>query len=370
MKTTLPGLWHAFRHPRPSDPAPCTAARTGRPWNHAPLAPPEALHHLATPAEEGDADLMPDFRIDEKAPEHPKLRAAGLAAAGLWAMAGAHSMKEGTDGWVPAYWVGTWPSGKRYANTLVKVGLWTVEARNGIPGYRFHDFLDYQRSAKRIEEEREKARQRMSALRAGQSQQDAGSGDVRPNTRRTGIGAVEGGMPAALFDSATTSAPSCPPGDNSTEPTVTSDNVIPFGRTSGERSPNVHDSLSLKAFGAVRGEGHVGRRVRDEPPTRCMKHEGQPDDGTPCGPCADARRARQAWDADQARIGAEREAAERQAAAAARRLAIANCRLCDDQGYVGGRLCDHNPIQAEVNAGGLAKAWAAIGGRPTAGGDR
>lgn len=312
---------------------------------------------------------MPDFRIDETAPEHPKLRAAGLAAAGLWAMAGAHSMKEGTDGWVPAYWVGTWPSGKRYANTLVKVGLWTVEARNGIQGYRFHDFLDYQRSAKKIEEEREKAQQRMAALRAGQSKQDACSGDVRPNTRRTATGAGEGGMPAAFTDLGTTSAPPCPPGDNSTEPAATSDNVIPFGRTSGERAPNVHDSLSLKAFGAVRGEGHVGRHARDEPSTRCLRHEGQPDDGTPCGPCADARRARQAWEAAQARLAVEWQAAQRQAAAAARRLAIADCPMCDDRGYVGTRRCDHNPTQAEVNADGLAKAWAAIGGRPAASGE-
>lgn len=311
---------------------------------------------------------MPDFRIHDSAPEHPKLRAAGLAADGLWAMAGAHSMKEGTDGWVPAYWVATWPSGKRYANTLVKVGLWTVEERNGIPGYRFHDFLDYQRSAQKIEEEREKARQRMAALRAGQCKEDPGSDDVRPNTRRTGASAAEGGMPAASFDSATTSAPACPPGDNSSEPAATSGNVIPFGRTSGERAANVHDSLSLKAFGAVRGEGHVGRRVRDEPPTRCLRHEGQPDDGTPCGPCADSRRAREAWLADQARLAAQRQAAERQATAAARRLAIANCRLCDGQGYLGTRLCDHDEAQAAVNANGAAKAWAVLGGKPHSGG--
>jgi hypothetical protein len=312
---------------------------------------------------------MPDFRIHESAPEHPKLRAAGLAAAGLWSMAGAHSMKEGTDGWVPAYWVGTWPSGKRYAGVLVKVGLWTVEARNGIPGYRFHDFLDYQRSAKRIEEEREKARQRMAALRSGQSKSDAPEDDdVRPNKWRTGTGAAEGGMPAALFDSGTSSTPSCPPGDNSTEPAATSDNVIPFGRTSGERAPNVHDSLSLNAFGAVRGEGNVGRRVRDEPPTRCLRHEGQPDDGTPCGPCADARRARKAWEADQARLDAERQAAERQAAAAARRLAIANCQLCDDRGYDGPRLCNHDQTQAEVNAHGIAAVRAMFASRSTGSG--
>ncbi|MGH7606547.1 MAG: hypothetical protein ACREME_04325, partial [Gemmatimonadales bacterium] len=110
---------------------------------------------------------MPDFRIAETAPEHPKLRAAGPAAIGLWAMAGAYAMgtAQMTDGWVPAYWVATWTSGNRLANKLVKVGLWTKEDRNGVPGYQFHDWFDIQRSREGIEDEKRKARERMAAVR-------------------------------------------------------------------------------------------------------------------------------------------------------------------------------------------------------------
>jgi hypothetical protein len=57
------------------------------------------------------------------------------------------------------------------------------------------------------------------------------------------------------------------------------------------------------------------------------------------------------------------------AAAQARALAIANCSLCDDRGYIGARLCDHDPAQAAVNANGVAKAWAVLGGKPSGGGE-
>lgn len=105
---------------------------------------------------------MPDFRVADTAPEHPKLRAAGLAAAGLWSMAGAWAMRELTDGWVPDYWVASWPSGRRAATTLVKVGLWYREQRRGIDGYVYHDWEGYQRLAAEFEEAAEQKR-RVSA---------------------------------------------------------------------------------------------------------------------------------------------------------------------------------------------------------------
>lgn len=147
---------------------------------------------------------MPDFRVADTAPEHPKLRAVGLAAVGLWATAGAYAMRELTDGWVPEYWVLTWPSGKAQAAKLVSVGLWRREPRKGIAGYGFHDWTDYQRPAEKIAKERAEARERMAKLRAGKQ---SGSQDVRPNTGH-------------MFD-----------------------------RTEPERSANVHDSLPLSLQG-------------------------------------------------------------------------------------------------------------------------
>lgn len=205
---------------------------------------------------------MPDFRIAETAPEHPKLRAAGPAAVGLWAMAGAYAMGTAqlTDGWVPYYWVATWQGGPRLAKTLVRVGLWTEEQRNGVPGYQFHDWLDIQRSREGIEDEKRKARDRMAAVRKRPSTGPS-TRDVRANTTRT------------------------------------------FAEGSDERSPNVHDSQSLSlSQWSSREEGSPPARASEPPPPRCPKHINEPAPG-PCGACADARRRGEAWQAaqDQAR---------------------------------------------------------------------
>lgn len=266
---------------------------------------------------------MPDFRVDDTAPEHPKLRAAGLAAAGLWAMAGGYSAREYTDGWVPDYWVATWPSGKRQAATLVKVGLWRAEARNGIAGYAFHDWLDYQRAAAKLKEDQRKARERMAAIRSGipkQSTADSSSPDVRPNKSRT------------------------------------------FARTgterSDERAANVRDSLTLTHSGQVGGVPYGTPHAREEKPPpkaptsenrpaeRCDQHADLDGDPGPCRGCRDARIAAERWDSDAARRLTEQRSTEARQRAEARALAIANCQLCDDDGYRGRGLCTHDPDAA------------------------
>lgn len=202
---------------------------------------------------------MPDFRIAETAPEHPKLRAAGPAAVGLWAMAGAYAMgtAQMTDGWVPYYWVATWQGGKKLARRLVDVGLWTEYERDGVPGYLFHDWLDIQRSREGVEDEKRKARDRMQAVRKRPSTGPSTT-DVRANGNRT------------------------------------------FAEGSPERAANVHDSLSLSlSQWSSREEGSPPAYAREEPPTpTCPKHINDPAPG-PCGLCADARRARVAWDTDR-----------------------------------------------------------------------
>lgn len=122
---------------------------------------------------------MPDFRVADTAPEHPKLRAAGLAAFGLWAAAGAYAMRELTDGWVPDYWIQTWPAGKRQASALVRVGLWRNEPRHGMPGYRFHDWDEYQRPAEKIHEDRRKGRER--AAKSRRTGQRSGERNAEPS---------------------------------------------------------------------------------------------------------------------------------------------------------------------------------------------
>jgi hypothetical protein len=195
---------------------------------------------------------MPDFRVPDTAAESDQLRAAGIAAAGLWSMAGSWCMNPAhlTDGWVPVHYVMSWPSGKKLATKLVEVGLWTPEKRGGVSGWQFVGWLDEQRSAASIEDDKAKARARMKRVR---------SGNVRPNKERT------------------------------------------FARTRPERAANVHDSLTL-THTLTPGE-ELGRQVTnaprasDRPAPRCSKHEHD-EHPPPCGACGEARRAAEAHDAN------------------------------------------------------------------------
>lgn len=241
---------------------------------------------------------MPDFRVADTAPEHPKLRAAGLPAVGLWAAAGAYSMRELTDGWVPEYWVQTWPGAKRHATALVGVGLWQREDRQGIPGYRFRDWLDYQRPASKIHEEREKGKERARRSRERSRERS---------------------------------------------PEVTADVRV-----------SSHDSRALTRALTPEGsswEGTSGtERAQDRNAARprCPEHaELPPDQRVPsCGACKRLRVDAEQQAADQA----ERAAAER----ADRRALIDACTACDGNGMrefgdLGIGRCIHPDVSAVVS---------------------
>lgn len=88
------------------------------------------------------------------------------------------------------------------------------------------------------------------------------------------------------------------------------------------------------------GSGPVSSDVR--PADRCARHRNEPRPPN-CGGCADARRGAEAWDAEQ-RQRASREQSERaRLAAEDRKRAIAECAMCDEDGYAGTSLCDHDP---------------------------
>jgi len=96
------------------------------------------------------------FRVDDQLHGHPKARQAGLAAMGLWSLAGSYSASYGLAGDVPAHYVAGWPNGRKLAQALVACGLWETTEN----GWRFHDWDDYQPSADEIEEARAAARRR------------------------------------------------------------------------------------------------------------------------------------------------------------------------------------------------------------------
>lgn len=116
---------------------------------------------------------MPWFKVDDTLHGHPKSRGAGLAAMGLWSLAGAYSSAYKQSGFVPADYVKTWPNGPKLARTLHDWGLWhdDTDACECIPedrkigGWYFHDWADYQMTADEIERDRDLARRRQRKRR-------------------------------------------------------------------------------------------------------------------------------------------------------------------------------------------------------------
>jgi GNAT superfamily N-acetyltransferase len=64
------------------------------------------------------------FNADDKMHSHPKSRAAGLEAIGLWTLAGTYSAAHGPHGHIGESFVSSFRRGKRLAQLLVEAELW------------------------------------------------------------------------------------------------------------------------------------------------------------------------------------------------------------------------------------------------------
>lgn len=87
------------------------------------------------------------FNADDRLHSHPKARKAGLEAMGLWVVSGTYCSNYKTDGFVPDYYVNSWPKGARLAARLVDSMLWEMAP----DGYRFLSWPEYQRTKEQIE---------------------------------------------------------------------------------------------------------------------------------------------------------------------------------------------------------------------------
>lgn len=130
---------------------------------------------------------MPWFKVDDTLANHPKARAAGLPAVGLWAVAGAYASQYLTDGFVPEWYVDSWPDGREYAAELVEVRLWFAEEG----GWSFHQWDERQPTKEQVEADRAASRERQRRARdKAKLQRDSGvsngvtdgvtNGDVTP----------------------------------------------------------------------------------------------------------------------------------------------------------------------------------------------
>lgn len=133
------------------------------------------------------------FKVDDKLHDHRKIRQAGVAAMGLWVLAGSWSSDNLTDGFVPETVLRRWEHNyRRLSEKLVSANLWSAETVEGEPGYRFHNWGERQPTSSDVEERRSEARQRMAEMRAEKKARaesvraniENGSQDVRSTPTR------------------------------------------------------------------------------------------------------------------------------------------------------------------------------------------
>ncbi len=106
-------------------------------------------------------------------------------------------------------------------------------------------------------------------------------------------------------------------------------------------------------------------RPDPEPPARCATHRNLPaDEPVPaCGPCANFRKAHEKWGVRERRRHALSQSDAARERGQLRAAEIDACTLCDDRGYVGTRVCDHDPDHDARAARGSALVREALAGR-------
>lgn len=219
---------------------------------------------------------MPWFKVDDTLHSHPKARRAGMSAMGLWALGGSYASQYVTEGFVPEWFVASWPSGRKLAAELVRAELWRVGEREGEAGWWFHDWSHYQPTKEEIERERETTRERQRRW--------------RERSRQARRNAVTNGVTNGVGDGVTNGAPSRPVPSRPTEVLTTE---------GGERTE------TLPAPNATF-------------PTHCLDHQHVRDPG-PCGGCKVARETVQRLEQDRR----ERDAAD----------VVSRCPSCDPDGW-------------------------------------
>jgi hypothetical protein len=115
------------------------------------------------------------FKVDDTLAAHSKTRKAGLPAMGLWVVAGSWSSQQLTEGFIPDWFVETWPRGKQYAANLVRAQLWFESNSGPERGYRFHDWTDCNPTAEQVKTERAAGAERQRRAREKAAQARAGS---------------------------------------------------------------------------------------------------------------------------------------------------------------------------------------------------
>ncbi len=122
------------------------------------------------------------FKVDDKLHSHKKAARAGVAAMGLWAVAGSWCADHLTDGFVPDYIAHRLAPGEadQLAARLVTAGLWIPDHHDGDEGWRFNDWDEYQPTRDDVEQKREKERDKKRKQRRTPEGQYAASPEESP----------------------------------------------------------------------------------------------------------------------------------------------------------------------------------------------
>lgn len=107
------------------------------------------------------------FNADDQLHSHPKSRAAGLEAMGLWVLAGTYCTNHLTDGAVPQWFIDSWPRGPECAAKLCQVGLWEPLEPDG---YQFLSWEEYQLTREQVQERKAAAAARKEKWRQDREQ--------------------------------------------------------------------------------------------------------------------------------------------------------------------------------------------------------
>ena len=123
---------------------------------------------------------MPWFLVDDGFYDHPKADAAGDLAIGLWTRAGSYCQRYLTDGFVSDAALKKLRAKPGQIRALVDAGLWVkVDG-----GYRFHQYLDRNRSKVQVEADRAAAADRQRRRRSRPSDDAPESPPADSTSRR------------------------------------------------------------------------------------------------------------------------------------------------------------------------------------------
>ncbi|ROZ49367.1 hypothetical protein EEB13_05430 [Rhodococcus sp. WS3] len=125
----------------------------------------------------------------------------------------------------------------------------------------------------------------------------------------------------------------------------------PFPEGIGEPFPDPTVVVAVAVAQSPTADFKLGGREREAievvdstiepPPAHCPRHINEPT-MDPCRACGDARRTRQAWDREQSDAQSLALSEELRLRAEIKTVAIDACDLCNDLGYIGTTVCDHD----------------------------